>query len=859
MPFPIKINDKQEAIKMRPTHLTLHRNSHELSKLLCTIAVLVICTIAPLNHHAQQQEQKSAADSDAQSKKSKDKIEGNILVGRAILDAVTFAPGPDSGAQLGTAPINGQTPPFINKQPVQGFSAVLDNDDGTYSVMSDNGFGNIENSADFNLRVYRIIPNFKTKNGGTGKITVSSFFELRDPDQKIPFTITNHFTKDRVLTGADFDIESMQRGRDGTYWFGDEFGPFLIHTDSTGRVLEPPIPLPDFANGGQVRSPQNPYNEESSAIRIMNAVRKHAQLQGGAKTPVFSPWDVMLADNNADTFIDNRQEPPAGSGLKPASSEIFNVASIKAAGYPVVVWTVNDKARMLELMKLGVNGIISDRPDLLFEAVKEFDANGDGSPGDYLTSDGLIDINKFDAQGHRGGRNLRPENTLPAMEAALDYLMTTLELDAGISLDRIPMVDHDPHIQAQKCRKADGSNYVETDELLIKDASAAGIQASFICDKVFRGPEQVNDPLLSPVSVAFAGSHKLGSPYVMPTLQNIFDFTVFYAEYYRTGAGKTHPEAEKRWKNAERVRFNIETKTNPRREFANRTIAPKPFARITASVIEENQLEDRADIQSFDFRTLLEVQQRFPKIRTVYLFGDFPIFDDRSIAGSDDGTNLQDENGKVTPWLAGMFWPYRVTTLSHPFRSQTSGGFEGMGLSPDRKKLFTLLERPLTGDDSKTLLIHEFDIASRRYTGKQYKYKLDQRGTNIGDFILFTAKKGLVIERDTTQGNLNGFKAIYQIEFPSSGTDVVKTLAVDLMKILDPDRISLPGRQGDIGIGETFAFPFVTIEDVFVLDRNHIGVLNDNNFPFSLGRHLGSGMPDDNEFIIIKLAKPLTK
>jgi glycerophosphoryl diester phosphodiesterase len=54
-----------------------------------------------------------------------------------------------------------------------------------------------------------------------------------------------------------------------------------------------------------------------------------------------------------------------------------------------------------------------------------------------------------------------------------------------------------------------------------------------------------------------------------------------------------------------------------------------------------------------------------------------------------------------------------------------------------------------------------------------------------------------------------------------------------------------------------FAFPFTTIEDILFFDRKHIGVLNDNNFPFSVGRHVGSGQPDDNEFIIIKLDRPL--
>jgi glycerophosphoryl diester phosphodiesterase len=495
---------------------------------------------------------------------------------------------------------------------------------------------------------------------------------------------------------------------------------------------------------------------------------------------------------------------------------------------------------------------------LLRQAVEEFDANGDGAPGDFINSDGLIDVSRFDAQGHRGGRDLRPENTLPAMEVALDSLMSTLELDNGITSDRVAILDHDPLVQSEKCRRADGAPYTQADEVLVKDLTAAQLQSTFVCDKVFRGPQQTNDPALSPASVAFATSRGLISPYVAPTLQQVFNFVRFYADYYRSGPGSSHPDAERRWRNAERVRFNIETKINPRREFSDRTIGPKTFARTVASTITANELEERADIQSFDFRTLLEVQKRFPEIRTVYLFGDFPIFDDPSLPGSDDGTNLQDEKGRNTPWLAGLFWPYRVTALDHPFRSQTSGGFEGMALSSDRRKLLPLLERPLTGGEANTLLIHEFDLARRKYTGGRYKYALDPRGTNIGDFIMFTQRSGLVIERDGTQGNLNGFKAIYQIKLPQRfGEAVEKTLLVDLLRIKDPFRISGTGLPGDVGLGEIFAFPFTTIEDVFVLDPWHIGVLNDNNFPFSVGRHVGAGRPDDNEFIIIRLGRRL--
>jgi len=90
------------------------------------------------------------------------------------------------------------------------------------------------------------------------------------------------------------------------------------------------------------------------------------------------------------------------------------------------------------------------------------------------------------------------------------------------------------------------------------------------------------------------------------------------------------------------------------------------------------------------------------------LFGDFPIYDDPSIAGSDDGTNLQPEDEESSPWLAGLFWPYRITTLTHSFRAQRSGGFEGIAITPDRRKLFPLREKPLVDGGQGMLLIHEF-------------------------------------------------------------------------------------------------------------------------------------------------------
>ncbi|MET8757169.1 esterase-like activity of phytase family protein [Lentzea sp. NPDC004782] len=166
------------------------------------------------------------------------------LTNFASLPAETYLPGSEpSGAALGTTPINGVAVPFAD-QPVQGFSSVLRNSDGTYDVLSDNGYGTKANSADFLLRINRIAPDFRT-----GAVDVVGGITLTDPNGHIKFPLTR---ADRVLTGADLDPESFTRTADGTYWIGDEFGPYLLHFDRAGRLLAAPVPLPG------VRAPENP-------------------------------------------------------------------------------------------------------------------------------------------------------------------------------------------------------------------------------------------------------------------------------------------------------------------------------------------------------------------------------------------------------------------------------------------------------------------------------------------------------------------------------------------------------------------------------------------------------------------------
>ncbi|MEM0913870.1 MAG: esterase-like activity of phytase family protein [Planctomycetota bacterium] len=207
----------------------------------------------------------------AESAADRDAKPGYRLIGFASLPPDTLAPGPPSGHLLNPAKTHGRTVPF-DGQPVQGFSSVIaTNMPGEFLALSDNGFGSKANSPDYLLRVYRVRPDFKTAEGGTGKVAWKPAFTLSDPDGRIPWPIVadratypgsdtpvaREVREGRLLTGADFDVESFVRLPDGTFWVGDEFGPFLLHVDAEGRLLAPPVDLVGVPGAG-FQSPDHP-------------------------------------------------------------------------------------------------------------------------------------------------------------------------------------------------------------------------------------------------------------------------------------------------------------------------------------------------------------------------------------------------------------------------------------------------------------------------------------------------------------------------------------------------------------------------------------------------------------------------
>lgn len=167
------------------------------------------------------------------------KTSGKYTTGTRV-DALGTVMGKSAGRPTGVSlPFKGQ--------PLQGHSGIKVMPDGTFWILTDNGMGAKANSTDSALYLNHYKIDWQT---GTFDRIETVF--LTDPDKKVPFRIVHEGTDKRYLTGSDFDTESFQIIGDNL-WIGEEFGPYLIKADMTGKVLamfetvagETPVRSPD--------------------------------------------------------------------------------------------------------------------------------------------------------------------------------------------------------------------------------------------------------------------------------------------------------------------------------------------------------------------------------------------------------------------------------------------------------------------------------------------------------------------------------------------------------------------------------------------------------------------------------------
>jgi glycerophosphoryl diester phosphodiesterase len=197
----------------------------------------------------------------------------------------------------------------------------------------------------------------------------------------------------------------------------------------------------------------------------------------------------------------------------------------------------------------------------------------------------------FDKQGHRGCRGLMPENTWPAMKMALDLGVTTLEMDVVITKDKKVVLSHEPWFGHEITTKPDGDYMRDREE------------RKFNINWMTYEDVKTFDVGMKP-HPRFPGQQKM--KVVKPLLTEVIDSV----KQYMITRRRPFPY------------YNIETKTTP--EFDG-VFHPKPeeFVEVLMAVIKEKGIEEQVIIQSFDFRTLQYLHEKYPSIKTAMLIEDF--------------------------------------------------------------------------------------------------------------------------------------------------------------------------------------------------------------------------------------------
>ena len=183
-----------------------------------------------------------------------------------------------------------------------------------------------------------------------------------------------------------------------------------------------------------------------------------------------------------------------------------------------------------------------------------------------------IYIPKFDIQGHRGARGLKPENSIPAFLTALDSGVTTLEMDVVITQDKQVVVSHEPWMSSAICWDTAGHPFKEK------------VEKKYNIYKMTY--EQVQH-----FDCGSRGNEKFPEQEKMKVIKPLLSDVIITVENYI----KNHSSFE--------VDYNIEIKSE---QALDGKFQPSPqiFSDLVYELIDQYLPLNRVVIQSFDFRIL---------------------------------------------------------------------------------------------------------------------------------------------------------------------------------------------------------------------------------------------------------------
>lgn len=209
---------------------------------------------------------------------------------------------------------------------------------------------------------------------------------------------------------------------------------------------------------------------------------------------------------------------------------------------------------------------------------------------------------------HRGGRGLVPENTLYAYESALRLGVDYLDFDIAMTKDGILVVTHDFTLNPDITCDAEGHFITRSiaiqdltyDELVVYNVGQVKPKSEYS----LYFPMQVQVPQVK-----------------IPTLKE----AVEHVQSIDKGG----------------VGFQIEIKIDP-----SLSASPEMFAESLYQILQETDIIERTEVQSFDFSCLSALQHLDSRIKTAYL------------TLSTDSTQQQDRDSfpKMVKELGGSCW-----------------------------------------------------------------------------------------------------------------------------------------------------------------------------------------------------------
>lgn len=230
----------------------------------------------------------------------------------------------------------------------------------------------------------------------------------------------------------------------------------------------------------------------------------------------------------------------------------------------------------------------------------------------------------FDWQGHRGARGIYPENTINAMKEAVKYPVTTLEMDVVISKDNQVVVSHEPWMNEEACLDPKGKEVKNRQTNLFKMTYA----------------EIVTYDCGSKIHPRFPRQKKINE--YKPLLKDLIQ------EMLTSGNN-----------------FNIEIKSTPEDEKEGFQPEYKRFTDEVMAIVTKSLPNERFSIQSFDWRVLKYVHEKYSQVTIVALretpytpkgvideLGFHPaIFSpDFELLKASDVVSFHEKKIKVIPW-----------------------------------------------------------------------------------------------------------------------------------------------------------------------------------------------------------------